>query len=320
LVFTFPERDAGKSVALHVVRWMSLRSYAAVEASGAAVYRIIDRLRRTLFLDEADTLFTRATALRHIVNESWTNSGSKIPRARASGKGFDEYDVYGAQAIAMKGLNLPDTTQSRCVICLMWPKLASEAVEDFTYLDDDEFRVIRRKLQRWAIDNAVALRAAKPEFPPGFVNRVRTNWKALLAIAELAGEEWARKARKAARELETGRDEPSETIRLFGAVKAVWGKEATRTSEELCTALVAHSEEWADFRGKGRPLSPTQLAALLRPFGIRPTNNLKEGRGAGDKNPNGYRKSQFENAWARLLQTSGRTPHPLTEEEEQVRE
>jgi hypothetical protein len=47
--------------------------------------------------------------LAHIINESWTNSGSKILRARASGKGYDEYDVYGTQAISMRGLKVPDS-------------------------------------------------------------------------------------------------------------------------------------------------------------------------------------------------------------------
>jgi hypothetical protein len=70
----------------------------------------------------------------------------------------------------------------------------------------------------------------------------------------------------------------------------------------LCAALVAHpSGEWADFRGKG-PISPHQLAALLRPFGIRPIPNLLPNRRSSDKNPGGYRYAQFENAWARLLQ------------------
>jgi Protein of unknown function (DUF3631) len=301
LLFTFPEKDAGKSTALHVVRWMAQRSYVTVEATGAVTYRIIDRLNPTLFFDEADTMFARRNSLAHIINESWTNSGSKIPRARASGKGYDEYDVYGAQAISMKRLNMPDTTLSRCIICMIWPKLASELVEKFTYRDDDEFKAIRRKLRRWAIDNAVALRAAKPEFPPGFNNRVRANWEILLAIADLAGGEWPTHARKAALELETGRDEPSEMTRLFAALRDAWGDAQKRTSKNLCAALAEHpSGEWADFRGKGA-ITQHQLAALLRPFGIKPEHNLHLAGSAKD-NQGGYLRSQFTNAWARLLQ------------------
>ena len=224
LIYTFPERDAGKSLAQDVLRWVVLRPYAAVEATGAAIYRIIDRLRPTLLLDEADTLFARRNVLAHIINASWSNSGRKVPRAGSKGKLIEEFDVYGAQLISMRGLNIPDTTLSRCIVCMIWPKLASERVEEFAYQDDDEFKVIRRKLLRWAVDNAVALRAAKPEFPPGFNNRIRVNWKMLLAIAALAGDEWLKRALHAALELEIDRDEPSEGIRLFPGATGCLGQ------------------------------------------------------------------------------------------------
>jgi putative DNA primase/helicase len=300
LVFTFPERDAGKSLAQDVLRWMVLRPYAAVEATGAATYRIIDRLRPTLLLDEADTIFARRNVLAHIINASWSNSGRKVPRA-GKGGGIEEFDVYGAQLISMKGLVLPDTTLSRCIVCMIWPKLATELVEEFAYQDDEEFKLIRRKQARWAVDNAVALRDAKPDFPPGFNNRVRVNWRMPLAIADLAGGEWSKRGRNAALELETDRDEPSEAIRLFEALRDIWGKAEERTSESLCKALAEYpSGEYADFRGKGL-ISQHQLAALLRPFGIRPIHNLHP-TGRAKENRGGYRRAQFENAWARLLQ------------------
>ena len=302
LLFTFPLKDAGKSTALQVLRRMVQRPYVAVEATGAATYRIIDRLRPTLLFEEADMLFRR-TLFIHILNASWANDGSKVPRVGLGGK-IEEFDCYGAQAISMKGMRMPDTTLSRCIVCLIWPKLASEVVEEFGYQDDDEFKVIRRKLTRWAIDNAATLRDAKPDFPPGFNNRVRMNWKMLLAIADLAGSKWSKRVRNAALELETGRDEPSEMIRLFAALRDVWGDAEERTSESLCWALAEYSEEWADFRGKG-PISQHQLAALLRPFGIRPIHNLHL-TGRAKENQGGYRRVQFENAWARLLQKPSR--------------
>jgi len=145
-------------VAQDVLYWMLLRPYAAVEATGAAVYRIVDRLRPTLTLDEGDTLFARRNVLAHIINASWANNRRKVPRVGAGGK-IEEFDVYGTQLISMKGLRMPDTVLSRSIVCLIWPKLASELVEEFDYQDDDEFKIIRRKLARWAVDNAVALRA-----------------------------------------------------------------------------------------------------------------------------------------------------------------
>jgi hypothetical protein len=312
LLYTSPVKDAGKSTALHVARWMVQRAYAAVEATGAVLFRIIDRLKPTLLLDEADTLFARrSSSLAHIINESWTNSGSKIPRAKASGKGYDEYDVYGAQLIGMKGLRMPDTTQSRCIICRFWPKLPNEQVDEFTYQDDDEFKVIRRKLMRWAVDNAVTLRAAKPSFPPGFNNRIRTNWKLLLAIADLAGGEWPERARNAALELEADRDEQSEEIRLVAGTYDVWrSAEEVRTAESLCAALAAHpSGEWADFRGKG-PIGKHQLAAILREFGIRSFTGHPTKR--SNLTRSSYRRAQFEPLWARLLQKPSRDSNTQT--------
>src|SRR5262245_66411712 len=141
----------------------------------------------------------------------------------------------------MRGLHMPDTTLSRSVICMIWPKLASEVVEEFDYRDDDEFKTIRRKLARWMVDNAVTLREAKPSFPLGFNNRIRLNWRMALTIADLAGGEWPKRVREAALELETGRDEPSEEIRLFAALRDVWGDAEERTSEFLWMALRNHS-------------------------------------------------------------------------------
>jgi putative DNA primase/helicase len=292
LIYTFPDKDAGKSTALHVQRRIVQRAYPAVEVTGAVLYRIIDRLKPTLCLDEADSLFKRRTVLAHIINESWSNSGTKIPRTGPHGE-ILEFDPYGPQVIAMKKLNMADTTLSRSIICRIWPKLPSERVEEFTYQDDDEFKVIRRKLLRWAVGNAVTLSAAKPVFPLGFNNRIRTNWKMLLAIADLAGGKWPKRMRKAALALETERDEASEGIRLFAGLRDVWGRQEKRPSADLCAALATHpSGEWADFRGKD-PISPHQLAAILRDYGIRPIHGNKFGF---------YRRSQFEDAWARLLQ------------------
>jgi hypothetical protein len=307
MLYTFPTRNAGKSTILHVGRWMVQRPYAAIDVTGPVLFRIIDHLKPVMVLDEADTLFQRRNVVATVVNESWTNTGSKVPRSKSGGKGYDEYDIYSTQMISMRGLKVPDMTLSRCIIGKIWPKLESEVVEDFGYCDDDEFKVIRRKLIRLAVDNAVILRAANPDFPAGFVNRVRLNWKMLLAIADLAGGKWVKRARDAALELEAGRDEPDEAIRLFQGLLDVWGDttKIKRASSDICAALKAHpSGEWANFRGKG-PIGTHQLAALLRDFDIRPIHNLHV-TGRANDNSGGYRRDQFKNAWARLLQKPSR--------------
>jgi Protein of unknown function (DUF3631) len=296
-----------------VLRWIVPRPYLAIEATGAAIYRIVDRLKPTLLLDEADTLFERSTVLAHIINASWTNGGQKIPRVGPRGE-VVEFDPYSTQAIAMKGLNMPGTTLSRCINCRIWPKPPSEVVDDFDECDDEEFKIIRRKLARWSVDNAIALRSAKPE--SSFNNRMRKNWKVLLAIADLAGGGWPKRARDAALELGTDRDEPSEGVRLFAAIRNLMGKRTAVTSADICKALAADpSSEWSDFRGKG-PISQAQLAALLRPYGVRPVTLHPTKRARLTRH--GYQRSQFENAWARLLQKPSNDPNIRTSESKVV--
>jgi hypothetical protein len=299
LIFTFPDRNAGKTTATDVLFWMVLRGYKAVEASGAAIYRIVDRLKPTLILDDADTLFMRRTVLAHIINASWTNNKVNIPRVGPRDE-ILEFNPYSAQAINMKGVSLPDTTYSRCIHCLIWPKLATELVDKFNERDDEEFVAIRRKLMRWSVDNAVALRAATPECHQ-FNNRIRDNWELLFAIADLAGGEWPKRARTAALELEVDRDEPSEGIRLFAALRDLWGARDMILTADVCAALNADPDsEWHNFRGKG-PISQVQLAALLKPYGIQPIPGQHPTK-RSDKTRSVYRRTQFENAWLRLLQ------------------
>jgi uncharacterized protein DUF3631 len=310
LLFHFPEKDAGKTTALGALRHMVLRPYAAVEATGAAVYRIVDRLKPTFLLDEADKLFQRNTMLAHIINASWTNGGQKIPRVSPGGV-VVEYDPYGTQAIAMKGLNMPATTLSRCIPCMIWPKLPTEVAEDFDYVDDEEFRTIRRKLARWAVDNAATLRDSNPEPAPGFNNRIKMNWKILLAIADLAGGDWPKRARAAALELrEEDGGEPTDRVKAVTAMEQLLCGREEITSAEVCATLTADpTSEWCDFRGKG-PISQTQFAALLRPYGIytvllHPTKRARLSR-------HGYRAAQFKNVWARLLRKPTEEPNTRT--------
>ena len=258
-----------------------------------------------MILDEADSLFARSTALAHIINSSWDNSGAKIPRAGPREE-VVEFDPYGTQVIGMKGLNMPDTTLSRCIICMIWPKLPSEVVDDFNLRDDEEFATLRRKLLRWSVDNAVALQAARPEGQ--FNNRVRNNWRMLWAIADLAGAEWAKRARAAALELETERDEPSEGIRLLAAIREIFGTREAMTSADICAALAADpAGEWANFRNRG-PISQRQLAVSLQGYRIK-TEKVSP---AGIR-LNGYFRAQFNNAFARLLQKPTREPDNRTE-------
>jgi putative DNA primase/helicase len=299
LLFHFPDGDAGKTTALGVLHWLVLRPVSAIEATGAGIYRIVDRLKPTLLLDEADKLFKRNTAGAHVINASWTNNAVSVPRVGPRGEIINFYP-YSTQAIAMVGLGVPSMTLSRCLVCRIWPKLPSEKVDEFSYVDDAKFQTIRRKLARWSVDNAALLRDADPKSVPGFNNRIQMNWKTLLAIADLAGGDWPKQARAAALEL---RKKDSGQSDGYKALAVLWDLLHDRediTSAEINAAVLADpASEWCNFRGKG-PISQAQFAALLHPYDIytvvvHPTKR-------STLSCHGYRRAQFLNAWARVLQ------------------
>src|SRR5215831_17067889 len=297
LIVRSVEPDSGKTTLLGVFSFLVPRAYFAVELTGANIYYIVDLKKPTLLIDEADQLFRRKAALAEIVNAGWTRGSARIPRM-VHGL-IHEFDAFCPKVIGMLGLNLPGTMASRAIVCMLWPKLPSEQVADFRHIDDDDFTTLRRKLMRWAADNALLLKDANPVMPPGFSNRVTANWCLLLAIADVAGGLWPAWARAAAVNLSHMRHQPSERLRLLAALQPIFATREQIPSAELVAQLTADPDgEWAEFRGRG-PLSQRQVAALLAGFEIFPVVLHPTKRASLSRR--GYRRSQFDDAFARFL-------------------
>jgi putative DNA primase/helicase len=296
LVITSAEEDSGKSTTLGVLERLTPCAYWAVELTGPNVYHIVDQFRPTLIIDEADNLFKRKADLMHIVNQSWLR-GAKIPRL--VGGVSHGFHVFCPKVFGMKGFDLPSTTASRAIVVKLWPKLPDETIEDFHFGDDDTFVTLRRKLLRWKMDSATALKAAAPVVPAGFNNRLRANWRLLLAIADSAARDFAERARAAAVRLSRKPHQPSEGRRLLeAAVPIVRGREFI-ASKELRAGLTADpTADWRDFRNKG-PISEKQISVLLAPYDIFPDVYHPTKRATDTKR--GYVVAQFEHAFAHFL-------------------
>jgi hypothetical protein len=302
LAITSAEEDSGKSTTLGVLERLTPCPYWAVELTGPNVYYIVDQLQPTLIIDEADKLFKRKADLMHIVNHSWIR-GAKIPRLVRGV--LHDFHVFCPKVLGMKGLDLPSTTESRAIVVKQWPKLPTETIEDFNFVDDETFITLRRKLLRWKTESATALKAAAPVMPAGFNNRLKANWRLPLVIAELAGRDFAKQARAAAVKLSRKRRQPSEGRRLLeAAVPIVRGREFI-ASDELQARLIADpTAEWSDFRNKG-PISQKQISVLLEPYDIFPDVYHPTKRATDSQRS--YVVAQFEHAFAHFL-PQNRTP------------
>ena len=275
--------------------------HAGAELTGPSIYRFVDRVRPTLIIDDADKLFKRKPDLVHIVNVAWTR-GTKIPR-QGPGGSTHWFDPFCPKVIAGVNIALPKTTATRAITIKLVPKLPEEKVDDFNHVDDDNFITLRRKLARWAADTAEALKGARPLLPLGFKNRLRMNWLLQLAIADLAGGDWPKLARRAAVRLAPERREVSEGVRLLEAFRMLFATHGSMiTSAEVQRLLIADANsEWADFRGHG-PISQRQIAVLLDPYDVHPDVIHPQGR----KAERGYKAEWFGDTFARYLRPMAR--------------
>jgi putative DNA primase/helicase len=299
LLATSAEANSGKSTLLGLIGFL-VRQALSVSISGPALFRSIEKWGPTFVIDEADTSLVNNDDLKEVVNSSWTR-GQSVFRCDPETHDPRPYSTFCPKALGMKGRKLPDTTLSRTIIIEMKRKLPDETVEDFDYLDDDGLARLRQQLARWADDNGAALTAATPEIPPGFHNRVRANWKLLLAIAENAGDEWKRAAWRAAGAIEKVKAtfEASIGVQLLSSIRAMF--EANNvdcmTSQQIVAYLTADSEQpWAEYR-HGRPLSQKQLANLINEYGIY----SETVHPVGLPHAKGYRLDRFSEVFGRYL-------------------
>jgi len=136
LVLTSAEENTGKTTISGVLKFLVPRPHSAVELTGPGLFRMANFLRPTLIIDEADQLLQRKCDLMHIINAGWTR-GMRIPRI-VRGE-LHMFDPFCPKIISMKGLDLPDTTASRAIVCKLVPKLESEKVAFFRQTDTEEF-------------------------------------------------------------------------------------------------------------------------------------------------------------------------------------
>ena len=79
LLVTSAERDSGKTTLLGLVCFLSRCGLMVIDPSPAVLFRMIEKWRPTLIVDEADDQFKENPQLRAIINSGWTR-GAGVPR------------------------------------------------------------------------------------------------------------------------------------------------------------------------------------------------------------------------------------------------
>ena len=315
LVITSPEKRCGKTTLLRLVQALVPKALAASNITSAAMFRTIETHRPTLLIDEADTFLPENEELRGIINSGHERGGMVI---RLVGDDHEPrgFSTFCPTVIAAIG-SVPGTIEDRAVMIAMRRRLPSEKVARFRSDRAEHLHELKRKIARWVADHKHGLRIADPQMPEALNDRASDNWRPLLAIADIAGLGWPQAARAAAMALSadgTDQGEQSRGVTLLTDIRRVFddrmlagGKDAGRiSSTDLVFALTNFVDRpWATW-SRGKSITPASVARLLKTFGIIPgTIKLADG-----KQPNGYKRSQFDDAFGRYLPVPHASPAP----------
>jgi len=313
LMFSSPEMRCGKSTALALLYRVGPRTALASNISPAAIFRYVEASHPTLLIDEAETFVTGNEEVRGILNSGHTRDTAIIIRLVGDNHEPKEFSTWSAKAIASIG-KLSGTLRDRSIILPMKRKKPNERVAKLRGRDTDEFLELRRKARRWADDNVAALKEACPSIPEVLNDRAADNWEPLLAIADLAGNEWPRLARTAAVKLSADSEVGAESdkVRLLADIRAIFEELALDRlpSASLVAELVKDADgRWAAYGRNSKPITQRQVATLLSEFTtpsgakIKPRNVRTDG-----KVPKGYAREDFADAFERYL-----SPSPLSQ-------
>lgn len=296
-VITAPEKRCGKTQLLTILKKLSYRPLAASNISPAALFRCIESWQPTLLLDETDTFLKENEELRGVINSGHSRDNAYVIRTVGDDHTPKRFSTWSAKALSGIG-HLPDTLRDRAIILELRRKLSHESVERLRYAEPDLFETLSRKLARFAVDYRELIRLARPHLPYQLNDRAQDNWEPLLAIADVAGDQWPDKARVAALKISAIDDSSSVGNQLLADIREVFESKSLIkiSTSNLAKALIENEENnWATYN-RGKPLTPKQLVNKLNGYAIK-SKPIR----IGYEVVRGFELSQFEESFLRYL-------------------
>jgi putative DNA primase/helicase len=298
-VLVSPTKRCGKTSMLILLMYLTPRSELASNISSSALFRYVEHIKPTLLIDEADSFVSASDELRGILNSGHTRVAANIIRnVEINGEHLPRrFSTWCPKAIATIR-DLADTLEDRSIMIPLQRKPKAAEVARLRKRDCLEFSTLRQRAARWAQDSFNVLAAdPDPDMPDELNDRAADNWRPLIAIADLAGADWPRRARDAARALSgVGHEAKSINVELLADIKLAFGEAESMWSIDLVAALNADQERpWATWN-KGKPISQKQLANLLKPFEV-----ISEAIWINGSSAKGYKRVRFEDVWASYL-------------------
>ena len=305
-----PASGHGKSTLRKVLKSIVHNPWHSYNATAAVICRVLERNpRSTLLLDEAENQnLTQDPTLLAILDACYEDDGSRDLLDKDGNP--IKYDLYTPVLWALRGSisDVPMSMLSRAFIIAMKKGTPRKPLQK-QYFNDPDFVTVRAQSERWAASVQLNL---DPEIPAELSHdpRLADNCRPLLAIADNLDR--GAEARTALIELCAGWPNPDVGVQALADARKVWASKAEHlftlggcdriSKKALVAGLIEQNPFWESWRGrndKGQPhqLTPAELSALLRNFGILTKTVWPLLRLPESKSVPGYYLSQFERAW-----------------------
>lgn len=303
---TAPEKRCGKSKLLGVLKRLSYKALSTANISAPALFRLIEKDKPTLLIDEVDSFLALHDDMRGIINASFTRESAFVIRCAGEDLEPTPFNVWGAKALCGIG-KIADTLQDRSIILRLRRKYSGENIQDVDRSNKEHWATLRAKLARFAQDNQQKVLLSNPAPIPQLNDRANDCWLPLLQIAAIAGGHWLTTAIRTAITINGAEEEPeSIRVELLRDIQTIFTtKKVERLfSHDLVTALNEDNEaNWVTWN-KGRGITARNLAKILKEFNIT-SNTIRIGVTERAK---GYTKDQFSDAFTRYLSFSFQEP------------
>jgi hypothetical protein len=305
LLINSPAPRCGKTRLLECLELTVHSPRRASNISEAGLFRLIEKERPTLLLDEAETLNgkgERAEYLRQILNAG-NRRGAKVTRCVGKGAELDvrDFTIFCPKVFAGIG-NFPQTITDRAIVISMQRRRNTESVERFLYKRaEPECVRLKDSATRFMELRREEIIAAYDQTELDFVSdRDAEAWAPLFAILAVADPGRLSELKEAALKLTGAKvsnaEEENLSLRLLADIREVWPetepKIFTRTLIERLQAI--EDSPWSSVeRFDGR-----RLSRMLRPFGVS-SKSVQ----IGTENLKGFCREDAEDAFRRYLGT-----------------
>ncbi len=274
LAIMSPEYIEGTKTLLDVLRRVCRLGYKTSAITKSQLLRLVNPEQGlTVLFDDGDALF-RSHDLVQTLKTSHDRTAGGITTSTRSKKGGDSISaksVFFAKA-STSSAGLPSPIAGLAIPIQLHRKAPNEQLFELPPFDleaNDEFSALRAQIVRWWQDHAVEVDAYRPLDLDLGSDQAKETYHSLFAIASAIGPNTLQRAVAAVKDVLAQDDIKSDGVRLLENMSELLKdyQHDKIYSQELTDLLCKNDDwPWATYP-KGKPLTPTMLAAILKPYG-----------------------------------------------------